>query len=156
LAAVTTLFVVRHARAGRRDRWDGPDEARPLSKAGRRQAEAVATRLESEPITRIVSSPYVRCLETVAPLAERLGCPVQSSEVLAEGTRIEEIREVLDKCGREVSVLCTHGDVIELILEEVRARGVKLKKPVRYTKGSIWELAVDNGTITRAKYHPAP
>jgi 8-oxo-(d)GTP phosphatase len=155
-AAVTSLFVVRHARAGHRDKWDGPDEARPLSKAGRRQAHAVTEQLERAPITSIYSSPYVRCTETVQPLAERLGCTVQKADELAEGATIEDVRELLDKCMREVSVLCTHGDIVELILDEVHGRGVKLKKPVRYAKGSTWELTVDNGVIKRATYHPAP
>jgi 8-oxo-dGTP diphosphatase len=153
---VTTLFVVRHARAGRRDEWDGADEARPLSKAGRGQAKRLAAYLEQEPITRIVSSPYVRCVESVEPLGERLRRAVSVSDALAEGTGKSEVRELVDKSIRETTVLCTHGDIIELILDEVRARGVKLKKPVRFEKGSVWELAVDNGSITRAKYHPAP
>jgi 8-oxo-dGTP diphosphatase len=152
---VTTLFVVRHARAGRRDEWDGADEDRPLSKAGRRQAKRLASQLEHAPITRIVSSPYVRCVESVAPLAERLRRTVYEAEALAEETPAQDVRELLDKCVRETSVLCTHGDVIEIILDEVRARGVKLKKPVRYEKGSTWEFAVDNGNIVRAKYHAA-
>jgi len=153
---VTSLFLVRHSRAGSRDKWDGPDEARPLSKAGRRQALAVTEKLETEPITSIVSSPYVRCTQTVEPLAERLGRSVQKSNALAEGAPVEDIRELLDKSVRETSVLCTHGDIVEQILGELRARGIKLKKPVRFAKGSIWELEVNNGTFTRAKYHPAP
>ena len=63
---------------GSRSAWDGPDEQRPLSKAGRRQAAALAKLLGDEPIGRIVSSPYVRCRETVAPLAERIGLPEQA------------------------------------------------------------------------------
>ena len=34
-----TILLVRHARAGSRKDWDGPDEKRPLSKKGRRQAD---------------------------------------------------------------------------------------------------------------------
>ena len=43
-----SIFVVRHAKAGSRDSWDGDDLLRPLTKAGRRQAEAVADRLVAE------------------------------------------------------------------------------------------------------------
>ncbi|MGH9027026.1 MAG: SixA phosphatase family protein [Acidimicrobiia bacterium] len=153
---MTTLFVVRHARAGRRDEWDGADEDRPLSKAGRRQAKKLSARLKDEPITRIVSSPYVRCVQSVEPLAEQLRRSVEESDGLAEGAPAEDVRDLLDKCGREVTVLCTHGDVIELILDDVRSHGVKLKKPVHYGKGSVWEFVVDDGSITGAKYHPAP
>ena len=80
-----TIYLVRHAKAGSRKAWTGDDELRPLSKAGRAQARALAKRLAADGITRIFSSPYVRCRQTVEPLAERSGVPVEASEALARG-----------------------------------------------------------------------
>ena len=62
------MYLVRHAHAV----WS-PDEARPLSPSGSDDAARVADRLEREPIGAVYSSPSRRALDTVAPLAERLG-----------------------------------------------------------------------------------
>jgi broad specificity phosphatase PhoE len=151
---VTTVHVVRHARAGRRDEWRGPDEERPLSKAGRRQAERVADRLVGKPITRVVSSPYARCIQSVEPLAERLGLTVDVADALAEGVHRADVMSLLDKCAHEETLLCTHGDVIDMMLDEARKSGIKLKH-TKMEKGSTWELKLDQGTITAARYRPA-
>jgi phosphohistidine phosphatase SixA len=63
------LLVVRHADAGDKRSWTGPDALRPLSSAGRRQAEGLVVRLEDYPVDRILCGPTVRCHETVQPLA---------------------------------------------------------------------------------------
>jgi broad specificity phosphatase PhoE len=63
------LLVVRHADAGDKRGWKGPDLLRPLSAAGRRQADGLVVRLEDYPIERILCSPSLRCVQTVQPLA---------------------------------------------------------------------------------------
>jgi 8-oxo-(d)GTP phosphatase len=79
-----TILIVRHARAGRRDRWQKDDRLRPLSKKGRVQAQALPTLLHDivgdQPL--LVSSPWVRCVETLEPLAATLGVPVETDDVL--------------------------------------------------------------------------
>jgi phosphohistidine phosphatase SixA len=54
------LLVVRHADAGDKRSWTGPDRLRPLSPTGCRQAEGLLIRLEDYPIDRILSSPTLR------------------------------------------------------------------------------------------------
>jgi phosphohistidine phosphatase SixA len=78
-------YLLRHAHAGDKRAWTGPDLERPLSTAGRREAHGLLTRLRDYHITRIVSSPAVRCLQTVEPLAERRGLTPDTSEVLGVG-----------------------------------------------------------------------
>ena len=63
------LLLVRHADAGVKGSWDGPDALRPLSPMGRRQAEGLVVRLEDYPVDRILCSPTARCHQTVQPLA---------------------------------------------------------------------------------------
>ena len=59
------LLLVRHADAGVKGSWDGPDALRPLSPMGRRQAEGLVVRLEDYPVDRILCSPTARCHQTV-------------------------------------------------------------------------------------------
>ena len=86
-AAVTDapVYVVRHAKAGLRTRWTGPDEQRPLTRRGRRQAERLVERFRGIQVARIVSSPFVRCVQTVEPLARDRGLEVEPDPRLAEG-----------------------------------------------------------------------
>lgn len=154
-----TIHLLRHARAGRRSAWTGDDDQRPLTKVGRRQAGGLVARLEDRGITRIVASPYVRCRQSVEPLANRLRIPVDLSDALAEGAALDEILRLVEKVGDEDTVLCTHGDVMLALLGHLRAEGIKVRRrnglpPVE--KGSVWELATRRGTIVRATYHGPP
>jgi 8-oxo-dGTP diphosphatase len=150
-----TVYVVRHGKAGSRSAWTDPDEQRPLTKAGRRQAAALAEELESSGITRVVSSPYVRCRQSVEPLAERLRLPVDLSDALEEGAPLVETLALLDKLGDESAVLCTHGDVVGELLDHCTRQGVHLDDD-RLEKGSIWAFETEAGAIVAARYLPPP
>lgn len=154
-----TVYLLRHARAGRRSAWTGEDDLRPLTKVGRGQAAAILDQLGNAPITRIVSSPYVRCRQSVEPLAQRLRLPVDLADGLAEGADLPSALRVLEKVTDETTVLCTHGDVIALLLGHLRREGVDLGKrrgaPLM-EKGSTWELTTKRGRVTAATYHPPP
>ncbi len=73
------LLLVRHADAGDKRRWDAPDLLRPLSPTGWSQATGLVERLQDYPIERIMSSPAVRCQQTVQPLARDRYLPIESS-----------------------------------------------------------------------------
>jgi probable phosphoglycerate mutase len=55
-----------------------------LNDEGKQQAERLAEILASTPISKVFCSPMDRCLETAAPLAKRLGLPVEISPALNE------------------------------------------------------------------------
>jgi phosphohistidine phosphatase SixA len=105
-----SVILLRHASAGNRDAWDGDDLLRPLDKRGRRQAKALRDELRARGVKRVVSSPYVRCLQTVAPL----GLEIVPDERLAEGASGAETRALL--ASLDDAVACTHGDVVENVL----------------------------------------
>ncbi len=150
------IYVVRHAKAGDRGEWEGDDRLRPLTKSGRRQAEGLAAWLKKEPIDAILSSPYVRCLQTVEPLAEQRKLPIEPRPDLEEGSGGESIlRLAAEFKGRNV-VLCTHGDLVEELLEHMIAQGLVLRARAQLEKGSTWILDEKNGRITGATYRPAP
>jgi phosphohistidine phosphatase SixA len=153
-----TILLVRHARAGRRDRWVGDDRLRPLSRKGRVQADAlpatVAGLLGGAP-ARLVSSPWVRCVETLTPLSAAIGAAVAIDEALGEGMGDKAV-EAVGEWMAGSTVLCTHGDVVERILLEVAAHGVRLGRPVQASKGSLWVLSGSCGRVEAARYLPPP
>jgi 8-oxo-dGTP diphosphatase len=152
---VTKVYVVRHAKAGNRRQWSRDDDLRPLSRAGRAQAEAIADLLSRKRIKRVVSSPYVRCRQTLDPLAQRLRLPLELSDALAEGAPFTDTLRLIEKLHGETAALCTHGDVLEALVEHLEKTGVKVKDK-GLEKGAFWALDVREGEVVRAQYVPAP
>jgi 8-oxo-dGTP diphosphatase len=127
---------------------------RPLSKAGRRQAKALVKLLRDEPIERVVSSPYVRCVQTVASLAESRALPVETADELAEGTPLSDALRLIEKVADRPTVLCTHGDVVADLLYHLDERRVPLEGGLVFAKCSTWVLDVDHGDIVGGRYLP--
>ena len=149
-------YVVRHAKAGDRDEWRGDDRLRPLTKPGHRQAEALAELLQNEPIDRILSSPYVRCLQTIEPLAARRKLPIEPRKDLEEGAGGESVIRLIQEFKRQHIVACTHGDVVEELLERLMQQDIIARARASNQKGGTWVLYDENGKVTSAKYLPAP
>ena len=150
------VYVVRHAKAGDREAWQGDDRLRPLTKSGREQAEGLTELLKNEPIDRILSSPYVRCLQTVEPLAARRKLPIEPRKDLEEGAGAESVIRLLQAAKGGNLVLCTHGDVVEELLARLIEQGLVARTGARNEKGGTWVLYEENGSLTSAKYLPAP
>jgi ADP-ribose pyrophosphatase YjhB (NUDIX family) len=110
------LLLVRHASAGERDEWRGDDRLRPLDVRGRVQAARLPEVLAGHRIERVLSSPYARCVQTVA----LLGLPVEPREELADGAGAAAVAAV---AAEGPGVLCLHGDELEEILGERPPKG---------------------------------
>lgn len=150
-----TVYLVRHARAGSRGRWKGDDALRPLSKVGRAQADSIAEHLAEEPIDLVLSSPYTRCVGTVEPLAQKLGIDIEMADALAEGARLSQALRLFEKVQDREVVLCTHGDVMQDLLDHFGRHGVKLRDH-RMEKGSVWVFEIEDDKVRRARYVPPP
>ena len=152
-----TIFVLRHAKAGSRHDWDGGDDERPLSRNGWRQAEALATRLASEAVSGLWSSPSVRCVQTVEPIGRALDLEIHIEPRLAEGTDVEGSLALLAEVP-DGAVLCSHGDVIPELLDGLARRGTRIVGEPDWRKGSLWILDTpgDDGTVATARAEPPP
>jgi 8-oxo-dGTP diphosphatase len=139
------LYLVRHAHAGSKAKWEGSDQDRPLSAQGRKEALGLIERLGGYPVGRVLSSPAERCLQTVQPLAGRLGSPVEPSQALGVDGTGPGVLELLTRPSLEQSVLCTHGEVIGKVFDELKQAGVELSGPLRWPKGCTWVLQRDSG-----------
>lgn len=155
-AGEASAYLVRHGKAGARSAWTEDDRLRPLSKAGRRQADALVTAFRGLDVERVVSSPYVRCVQTVRPLALDRGLPVETSEALAEGAPPEQALALLEEAVRTPTVFCTHGDVVPAVVLHLAERGAELEGERDWKKGSVWTLERRDGRVVRARYVPPP
>ena len=122
-AQAVPAYLVRHAKAGDRNAWSGDDLSRPLSKYGRRQAKALVSVLSTNVIERILSSPAIRCVGTVRPLADQRGLPIEPRDELLEGAPLAGLLVLLDELRAIPPVLCGHGDLIPAVIEHFEARG---------------------------------
>ncbi len=149
------IYLVRHAKAGERRVWEGDDEARPLSKLGWKQSEAIAKRLAAKGASSLYSSPYVRCMQTLEPLAERLGVEIQADQRLYEGSPFEPVLDLIAEV-RTGAVLCSHGDLIPDIVQALARRGMEVQTSPDWRKASIWVLKRKGDRITKGKVWPPP
>lgn len=149
-----SVLLIRHAHAGSRSEWMGHDAERGLSDRGRKQAKRLVAKLRGYDIERILSSPYVRCMETVAPLAAARDLKVEAVDALAEGAGDKAVRLLRSLATADVA-LCTHGDVIPEILLALREDdGLDLGAHPRQAKGSVWVLETSKGRFRKALYIP--
>ena len=157
------LYVIRHAHASSRSSWGGSDDARPLSKKGRRQAAGIAEQLAGAGITRLVSSPAERCVATLQPLGDRLGLAVASDERLHEGAGGDAALDLAaELCSggsggvRDAAAVCSHGDVIPDLLRRLRDGATRIEDPFLWPKASTWVVDWDGSRWVTARYSPPP
>jgi 8-oxo-dGTP pyrophosphatase MutT (NUDIX family)/phosphohistidine phosphatase SixA len=151
LAFDRPAVLVRHAKAGDRDRWSEDDRLRPLSRKGRLQAEALVGMLADAPVDRVLSSPAVRCVQTVRPLALERSVPIEEHDALAEGASVRDALALVRGIGGAV-VACSHGDVIPALVMALSDRGIEIQDPPAWKKGSVWMLEREAGLFTAVRY----
>jgi broad specificity phosphatase PhoE len=167
----TTLLLVRHGETdwNAEGRLQGHTD-RPLNDFGRRQAKALAGRLEGDGITAVYASDLSRARETAEILAERLRLPVATDPDLrernwgtwegltgAERDRVEYVGEAHDAHGERVLravlriaelhpgervVVVTHGGSLRRV--QIAAYGMAL--PV-IENCAVWAVVHEDGTF---------
>ena len=139
-----SLLIVRHAHAGSRREWTGDDRLRPLSDRGRKQAESIARTLAPYEPKRLLTSPTVRCRQTVEPLGAAIGVDVVDDDRLFEGPCRSDITSLVDDAERKRTiVLSSHGDVIPALLAELVERGMTHEDELVWQKAGTWVVDYD-------------
>lgn len=149
------VYLVRHAKAGERRVWIGDDTSRPLSTHGWKQSRAVAERLAGKGVSTIHSSPYLRCVQTVEPLAELIGTTIRIDDRLAEESPFEPVLELLAEIDSG-AVVCSHGDIIPATIQALVRRGMELQSSVDWRKATVWVLRRKGDRITKGKVWAPP
>ena len=150
------LYLVRHGKAGSRQGFSGDDRLRPLSPSGRRQADLLAIRFAALGVTTLVSSPYVRCIQTLQPTAKAIGATVETDVALGEGRSFVGVLDLMTALA-DASVVCSHGDVIPETIDALARRGCVFLSPPEWRKASVWVLERNNdGEFVTAEPWPPP
>ncbi|WP_246258210.1 NUDIX hydrolase [Amycolatopsis anabasis] len=152
-AELTTILLVRHAKAGKREDWNSDDDLRPLAEAGFRQAEALRRLTRLFGPDRVLAAPRLRCVQTVQGVAEDLGGEVRHEPLLAEEgywadpvLGLARLLAIVTDGG--TPLICSQGAVIPDIVAQLADRdGVELpgaatkNGKVACKKGSLWLLS---------------
>ena len=121
------LAVIRHAKSFPRSKWTDPDDQlRPLVAPGVDRANAIVPLLAAYGVRRLVSSPSVRCADTLRPYAAWLGRPLRLKEALSEegyeqdpARAVYHLQRLLDR--PRPAVVCSHGPVLPDLLGHLAA-----------------------------------
>lgn len=156
-ARTATVLLVRHAKAGKRGKFDGPDAERPLEPAGAAQAKALTPNLLAFGASEVHSADPLRCVQTVTPLAEALNieinCEPMFSEQGYDSAKDEARQRFLSLItDRGVPVVCSQGGVIPDLVQWLAERGELSLPPARNRKGSVWALSFTDDRLVAADH----
>ena len=147
---------MRHAAAIRRSEWRGAERLRPLSGGGHRQAQRLLDVFGGATLDHLLTSPDLRCRQTLEPIAARRGLPVRIDPRLGAGRSAGGALALLEELDGGNAVLCSHGDVIPRVIERLCAEGLQLERELACDKGSVWIVEGRPGGRVRARYVAPP
>jgi 8-oxo-dGTP diphosphatase len=139
------MLLLRHASAGARLSSADIDRWRRLDEAGRAVARQLTWTFADRHISRVVSSPLARCVESVVPLAQTRGLVVEQRSELAPDVELDDLLAVLVDLP-DTSLVCTHREVIQKLL----GRGVSCEK------GGTWILERSGAELVPTLYLAPP
>ena len=109
------MLLLRHASAGERLSSPGVDQFRRLDETGRSVARQLVWAFADREITKIVSSPLPRCVESVVPLAESRGLAVEQHWELTPEASLEDVLTLLVDLP-DTTLACTHREIFDKLL----------------------------------------
>jgi 8-oxo-dGTP pyrophosphatase MutT (NUDIX family)/phosphohistidine phosphatase SixA len=169
------LVIVRHAKARSRSTWPEADPLRPLNPRGRERAQALVPILAAYGVTRVVTSPSVRCLDTVLPYAVAAGQQPRLKAGLSEEGFAEQpdraayhLTKLLERGN--AAVVCSHGPVLPVLLEALAEIADSAESAAKATlseaaqsgmgKGEAWVAHLvgtgDQARVVEVERYPAP
>lgn len=150
------MFVlVRHAYAGEKTRWPGPDADRPLSTPGYWQARSLVPALAGIELRTLFASPTTRCHQTLLPLAAARELRIDDHPLLAVGAPLDQLFAVLESPDADGAVFCTHGEVLDALADFAATRGARWVPPASATgKGGAWIVDDHAGPVPTQQYLP--
>lgn len=123
----STLVLLRHAKAISRGRWAGAEMDRPLTRVGVAQSLDLVEMLSAFGVAKVVTSPWLRCEQTVLPYASLGVAPITRDDVLTEDSiadKPEQASKLISRIiggKRSSTAVCYHGPGLPALQKPVRA-----------------------------------
>ena len=150
----TTILLVRHAKAGKRNAWKKDDTIRPIDAHGRRQALALAQLGVLFAPEEICAATPLRCRQTVQPLADRLGIRIANAPAFSDKDFERRPSSTLRALhglsqSNSVAVVSSQGHAIPGMLDALDRDNA----PHDSRKGSAWVLFFGRGELLHTDYY---
>ena len=147
-----TLIIVRHTKALERGDWDNDDSKRTLDERGLAQSEQLIQHLEPFGIDEIYSSDYIRCVQTVTPLAQSRGLKITAIPNLNEANFEFDPERAISfanavKQDEKNILICSHNPVIPTMLRGILNTKLKNKDLIKLEPGDAWIVHRVRGEI---------
>jgi 8-oxo-dGTP diphosphatase len=170
-----TFEIFIHVDAVNRKEWTGAPDDRPLTELGLQQAQSMAEYLSREGIDAIVSSPALRCRQSLDALSKETGLPVRVDEgfcdthgyrppagwgsggddgpsplggALAAGSSFASFARLRREFPDGRVVMCSYGDVVPALLAFLAgAHGTAMPRRTN-AKSAVFTIQIDNDAAT--------
>ena len=147
-----TLIILRHTKALERGDWDDDDSKRTLDERGLAQSEKLIQHLEPFGIGEIYSSDYIRCVQTVTPLAQSRGLKITEIPNLNEANFEFDPERAISfanavKQDEKNILICSHNPVIPTMLRGILNTKLKNKDLIKLEPGDAWIVHRVRGEI---------
>ena len=162
------IVALRHGKAEQPD-FETPDAARKLTDRGRRQSRSIAPGIAAFGIDRVFTSTADRCVETVAPLAKRLGSETRQTRLLSQEPDREKTEKLQQKISRAVekgrsTVFCSHAPVLPAVVAAVVGEtaaevtaGIRRSASLSTAAFSVYHVTTgENPRLISYETHQAP
>ena len=121
------LILLRHAEATPRDEWPGEEAKRPLLSEGKSQAKRLIPVLDAYAPKRLVTSPWMRCYQTVEPYSKKKKRTLilrsqltELSNALSPRKTRHAVEDIFDTT--KSALLCSHRPALPTIVETLATR----------------------------------
>lgn len=123
------LILLRHAKATPRDQWDGEEAKRPLLPDGKKQAKRLIPALDAYAPKRLVTSPWMRCYQTVEPYSKNKKRTLilrsqltELSNALSPRKTKHAVEQIFDTS--KSALLCSHRPALPTIVQTLSSRAI--------------------------------
>ncbi len=157
----TPIILLRHAKATRREDWDGDDGDRPLDVKGQRQAKRMLSIYQSFGIQAIHTSDAMRCIETIEPMSKALKISPTYTADLSEYKFAKEkevpLDYVWDLMQSDTRVLvCSHNPILPKLVKKLIGKKNFKRVDAELMPGEAYILHHRDGEVVAVDWLEAP
>ena len=157
----TALVLLRHAKAIKRENWDGDDGDRPLGNVGQIQAKRLLSKYLPYAIKEVHSSDAMRCIETIEPMTRVLQMHPIFSTDLSEYRFAKDKEVALDYAQdlmirNQNAIICSHNPILPKVLKKLIGKKNFKELDQKLEPAEAWVLHHRDGEIIAIDWVSAP
>ena len=157
----TPLVLLRHAKALKREEWDGDDADRPLNNLGQLQTKRLLPQFFPYNIAEVHSSDAYRCMQTVEDLTRALDLNLFIALDLSEDAFAKDKDAALDYVsslmidGKNV-LICSHNPILPKVLKKLVGKKYFKEMDSKLEPAQAWVIHHRDGEVCAVDWVESP